>query len=117
MVKHLGEHWITMWDTTIKDENAHYTEWVLVETAQEKCITVYAAATSSPGALSCQLQLSPDMSDTSIVNCGDAVSIAATGADYLAWTVHSKWARLSLTSAATTDTSNYWTINAKLQGK
>lgn len=115
MVKALGEHWVTLFDTTIKVETAVYSLDALVGTAQEKNISFNVTKTSTPGNLSVQIQGSIDGSTW--FDIGDALSFSATGTDYAAWTVHSPLARVKFTSAATTDSSKYWTVTAKLSGK
>ena len=115
MTKHLGENWVTLWDTTLKDENTHCTPPIHVGTAQEKAVFVKVTKTTTPGNLTLKVQLSPD--NDLYADLGDAVTYTADGTDVIAWTTHSEYMRLYLDSAATTDASKYWTIKILFQGK
>lgn len=111
--------------TAIQDEVAHNSEWYDVGGCEKVAFLINMTKTSSPGNLTLVVEGTCDGGTTAITldfqdGGGLGVSeVYSASADDLVWldsAVTTPFVRVALTSAATTNSSNYWTPKVWLVG-
>lgn len=109
------KNWRTLYDSTIKVETAVNSKPAEGASGTYHTVTIYGAKTSTPGNLSCQLQGTID--GKRWVDIETAGTLSADGTIAITTTKHFNIYRVEFTSAATTDSSNYWTVEAQYCAK